>query len=199
MTIDTPAGTVSVKGGRGAGAIRRTALRGAVVASATALLFGGIAGAASAAPGDTSSDTVDANVEVNSAIVLTGLTPEFTLVGLPGTTVTGIREVTYSVETNNIGGYTVTVQAATPTLEPETAGNPDSIPIQNLRVRETPADTTSTLGWIPLSSTNPVLIHDQDTRSAEGGDEISNDYQVSIPFVADDTYDTTLTYIATAS
>ena len=148
---------------------------------------------AAAAPGDTSDDTVIANVGVTSAISLTGLTPAFTLNGLPNTTVVGLDAVGYTVATNNVGGYTVTVQADSPTLDPAGAST-DTIPIENLQVRA--ADSGA---YTALSDTNALTLRDKNTRSATGGDAYTDDYQVDIPFVADDTYSATLTYVATAS
>jgi hypothetical protein len=153
-------------------------------------------GSASAAPGDTSSDTTVANIGVTSSIALTGLTSSFTLNGLPGATVTGAGDVSFNVETNNISGYAVSVQAATPTLVAATAGNLDSIPIGSLQVRQSVVGTPG--GWTSISSAGAVTVHTQSGRSALGGDAIGNDYQILIPFVAEDTYSATLDYIATA-
>ncbi len=164
----------------------------ALMAGAALLAFGATA-PAMAAPGDTSTDTTIANVEVNSAIVLTGLTPAFTLVGLPGATVTGDNAVAFNVETNNAGGYAVTVQAQEDSLDPADADNVDVIPIGNLRVRE-----SGTGAFTSVTDAAPVTVHTQAVRSDEGGDDLSNDYQVSIPFVASDTYSVTLDYVATA-
>ncbi len=134
-----------------------------------------------------------ANVEVTSAISLTGLTPSFTLVGLPGATVSSDGAVTFNVETNNQGGYGVTVQAEDAVLSPAQATNPDTIPIGALGVRETGGGA-----YTAVTDVAPVTVHSQTTRSASGGDSLSNDYQVLIPFVASDTYSVTLDYVATA-
>jgi hypothetical protein len=176
---------------------RRWLTRGSVCAAAAVGLAAAMAAPAGAAPGDQSSDTTQANVQVASSITLTGLTPSFTLSGLPGDVVTEIGAVSFRVTTNNIAGYTVTVQAQTATLVPETPGNPDSIPIANLRVRETADGNTG--AFTSLSSTSTVLVHSQGVESAAVGDELSNDYQVDIPFVNSDTYSATLSYVATAS
>ena len=170
----------------------RRLLTGLVAAAAVAAFVGGMGGTASAAPGDTSADTTVAHVGVNSAINLTGLTGEFTLNAPPGASVSENGVVTMTVETNNLGGYVVAVQSQTDTLLPHAGGNPDSIPIANLHVRQT-GDST----FLPLSSTTPVTVHSQPGRSAAGGDIISNDYRVDVPFVATDTYSATLDYVAT--
>lgn len=168
------------------------ALRGmAVVGSLIALVCVGT-GSASAAAGGTDTGSTTANVEVATAIDLTGLTPSFSLSGLPGATVTGLGAVTMTVQTNNLAGYAVTVQSATATLSPAAPTNGDSIPIGALSVRE-----TGSTAYTPLSNATATTVHTQAVRSAEGGDELSNDYQVVIPFVNEDTYTTTLNYIAT--
>lgn len=167
---------------------RRVLLHGAVGAAAVATLALGLAGTASAAPGGGTA----ANVGVDSAITMTGLTPSFTLTGIPGATVdTALVPVTFNVQTNSIGGYSVTVESATPTLV-GTGGNTDSIPIGALSVRE-----TGTTPFTALSNGATATVHSQATRSAlVGGDNLSNDYQVVIPFVNSDTYTATLNYLA---
>jgi hypothetical protein len=157
-----------------------------------AIVVGGTAGSAAATPGQTSGGTTTANVVVNSAIALTGLTPSFTLTGLPGSTITTSPSVTFNVQTNNLGGYAVTVESATPTLTPAIGTNPDSIPIADLSVRE-----SGTTSFTPLSNVASVTVHSQATRSAQGGDSLSDDYRVSVPFVNQDSYSATLDYVAT--
>jgi hypothetical protein len=147
-----------------------------------------VAGGSFAANAATDTDSTEANVEVTTAISLTALTEEFTLTGAPGATVTDADAVAFTVETNNIAGYTVTVQSTTATLLAATVGNNDSIPVSALSVT---GDTT-----VPVSATAPVLVHTQPTRSAEGGDDLTNGYGLTIPFVNSDTYTTTLTYVA---
>jgi hypothetical protein len=97
------------------------------------------------------------------------------------------------VLTNNLLGYTVTVQAASATLS-GTGGNTDTIPIASLGVRE-----TGSPAFLPVSNVAPVLVHAQVTPSAPAGDTVSNDYQVTIPFVQPDTYSVVLNYTATAT
>jgi hypothetical protein len=43
----------------------------------------------------------------------------------------------------------------------------------------------------------PARGHSQSTRSANGGDDLSNDYQLRVPVVNEDTYSATLDYVAT--
>jgi hypothetical protein len=168
--------------------------RGLAVAAAAGLLAAVAAQLpAAAAPGDRSADTTIANVGVSSSITLAGLTPSFALNGAPDDTVTSTNAVSYSVLTNNVGGYTVGVTAAADALLP-VGDSTDSIPIENLAVRPNGADD-----FTPLSSTDAVTLRDKATRSDAAGDSYSDDYQVDIPFVADDTYSVTLNYVATAS
>lgn len=171
---------------------RRRCLLAATGVATLAGTVAALAVPASADTGPTSVDSTVANVQVGSAITLIGLTPSFTLIGDPGQTVsTGASPVTMTVTTNNTQGYTVTVQPATPTLEPNITGNTDSIPIARLRVRE-----SGTTTYTPLSFSTPVVVHSQTGPSAEAGDQLSNDYSITIPFVAQDTYSATLNYIA---
>ena len=179
---------------RAASPMRRRIGRGLALAGAVGLLAT-VAGQlpASAAPGDTSADSTVANVGVTSSITLQGLTESFTLNGLPGDTQTSTGAVSYTVLTNNVGGYTVGVTAADDVLSPAGAST-DTIPIGNLAVR-----AGGNGAFTALSDTSPVILRDKDTRSAQAGDDYSDDYQVDIPFVADDTYSVTLNYVATAS
>jgi hypothetical protein len=188
IQVTTDTSVPPVCGGRAAsGRIALCCAVGAVIA------VGCLTAPASATTGDTSSGTTTANVVVNSAIALTGLTPSFTLTGLPGSTVATSPSVTFNVQTNNLGGYAVTVQSQTPTLTPAIVTNPDSIPIADLSVRE-----TGTTTFTPLSNLTSVTVHTQSTRSAQGGDSLANDYEVAVPFVNQDTYHVVLNYIATA-
>jgi hypothetical protein len=183
MTTPTPrSASTPIPGGR----LVPRVLVGAVAIVAFA---GASAGSASAVD-DTGS--TDANVEVSSAITLTDLTPSFELSGIPGATVTGLVAVTYNVETNNVAGYSVTVQSQTSTMVANAVGNADSIPIADLTAREGGVGT-----YAALSNTAALTVHTQATRSAEGGDELATDFQMAIPFVNSDTYTATLDYVAT--
>lgn len=190
-----PLSTVSTP--RTASSSARRLGRGLALAGAVGLLAT-IAGQlpASAAPGDVSRASTIANVGVSSSITLQGLSPSFDLNGLPGDTVEGLNAVSYTVLTNNVGGYTVGVTAASDVLSP-VGDSDDTIPIANLKVR--PGGTANGGAYTSLSSTGALTLRDQDTRSDEAGDDYSDDYQVDIPFVADDTYRVTLNYVATAS
>jgi hypothetical protein len=162
---------------------------------------GGLAGLALAAtlfgamgaPAGAISDagTTTANVGVESGITLTGLTASFTLSGTPGATVTGDGVVEFNVETNNVAGYAVTVQSQSEAMVPTLPGNTDTIPIAALTVREGSDD------YQDVSEADPVTVHTQDGRSLDGGDSLSNDYQIRVPVVNADTYSATLDYVAT--
>jgi uncharacterized repeat protein (TIGR01451 family) len=123
-------------------------------------------------------------------VTLTGLTPSFTLSGLPDTTVTSNGALTMTVTTNSSGGYMVTSQAASAALTGAAPGNMATIPIDRLGVRE-----SGTQQFRGLSAEVPSVVHRQSVPSAPEGDAISNDYQVDIPFVPSDTYSGTLEYI----
>lgn len=138
--------------------------------------------------------TTTATAAVAAAITLSDLTPSFTLTGDPGTTVTLPGAVTMRVTTNNRTGYSVTVQAAAATLSPATAGNSDSIPVENLKVKDKPATA-----YRALSAATAVPVHSQSTRSSSSGDVISNDFQLVVPFVNADSYSVVLNYVASAS
>jgi hypothetical protein len=96
-----------------------------------------------------------------------------------------------TVTTNSAGGYRVTVAAAADSLT-GSVGNTDTIPIDRLSVRESGTNLFQALTAIPQ------IVHQQSGPSAPGGDAISNDYQIDIPFVNADTYTTTLDYIVAA-
>ena len=170
----------------------RIATRALLSTAAVALLAGAAAAPAFAAPGDTATDSVVANVDVNSTITLNLDQGSFLLSGTPLSTVPGVGAVTGVVTTNNATGYSVGVQAAAATLQPATGGNADSIPIANLEV----ADVAGT--YTPLSATAPVITTTKATRSALTGDAFSDDYRVTIPDVNSDRYSVTLDYTATA-
>lgn len=156
------------------------------------LLAGGIlaASAGGSALAASSNGSTTARVSVNSTITLSALPASFTLTGDPGATVTSNGAVTMNVLTNNLLGYTVTVQAAAATLT-GSVGNTDTIPIASLQVRETGGAV-----FTPVSNLLATLVHSQLTRSGASGDTISNDYQVIIPFVNADVYTVTLNYVA---
>jgi len=127
------------------------------------------------------------------SIGLSGLTSSFDLAGLPDTTVTANGAVTMTVTTNSTGGYQVGVQAESTTLVGATPGNTDTIPIAALLVRQ-----SGTSLFEPMSATAPLVVHSQTRPSSPGGDAVSNDFRIQIPFVSTDTYSTTLDYIASA-
>ena len=171
--------------GRGYRLVART-----VLTTAAAAAFIGLASvSASAAP---ATDSVVANVGVNSTITLNLDQASFNLNGAPLSNVPGVGAVTGLVTTNNATGYTVGVQAAAATLQPSSGANTDSIPIANLEV----ADAVG--AFAPVSNTAPVITTTKATRSALTGDAFSDDYRVAIPDVNSDTYSVTLNYTATA-
>lgn len=167
--------------------------RGLFVTTGVVTVIGGLATGADAIPGQTATASTEANVIVGSSISLIELDASFTLTGNPGETVANTATpVTMTVITNNNEGYVVTVEPTTATLNPVTPGNVSSIPIGDLQVRE--AGTTA---FTPLVFDSPVQVHSQATPSAELGDTITNDYQITIPFVTPDRYTAVLDYVAT--
>lgn len=157
-----------------------------------ATVIGGLATGANAIPGQTATASTEANVIVGSSISLTNIVPSFSLTGNPGETIsTTVPPVTMTVTTNNNEGYAVTVEPRTATLNPTTPGNTDTIPIGDLEVRE------GTTPFTPLVFGTPVQVHSQVVPSAELGDTITNEFQITIPFVIPDTYSAVLDYVAT--
>jgi len=126
-----------------------------------------------------------------TAISMSGLTPSFTLTGPPNSTITQNGAVTMTVTSNN--GYSVTVQARTGSLTAATPGNSATIPIGSLQARESGSSL-----FQALSASSPLVVHQQNGPSGQGGDAISNDYRVQIPALPSDTYSVTLDYIAAA-
>lgn len=166
-----------------------------VLTTATAAAFVGLAGvSASAAPGDVSTASVTANVNVNSTINLALDQASFSLNGTPNSSVDKTGAVTGTVTTNNSAGYSVGVVAEAPTLQPSLNGNTDSIPIGNLEVSNAAGVST------PLTAdvATPVITTTKASRSALAGDAFSDDYSVTIPDVNSDTYSVVLDYTATA-
>lgn len=173
----------------------RLILRGLIGASAIAALAIGMAGTASAQP-VSDGDSTNAHVEVSSSIVLSALTQDFTLTGIPGSTPEKLAAVTYNVETNNNAGYAVTVQSQN-ALMAGTNGNTDSIAIGALSVKESAGAVNATNATYKAVTTGAQQVHTQSTKSTTGGDTLSNDYKVAIPFVNSDVYTATLDYVAT--
>jgi hypothetical protein len=142
-------------------------------------------GTGSTGPGCTANVTV-----LPQSIALNNLTSSFTLTGPPGAVAQQNAAVTMLVTTNSPAGYQVTVQPATQDLT--SSGGADTIPFGDLNVRETGQAIFQSLAV-------PVLVHHQSGPSAPDGDQISNDYQITIPNVQDGSYHGTLDYIATAT
>ncbi len=162
----------------------------AVVCTAVSVAAATVPGSGVASAAD-ATDSTTANVVVGGVITLTALSNSFTLSGNPGQTVTTATPVTMTVTTNNATGYSVTVEPASPDLTGALPGNTDTIPTTLLQVRETGGGA-----FTALDPTTPTQVFTSNTPSAADGDTISNDYQITIPFVQPDTYSGTLNYIA---
>jgi hypothetical protein len=166
------------------------ARRGVIGFALAAALVGGSAGAAFATTGQDSGQSTDAHVAVAEGITMTGLSSGFTLSGIPGV-VDGDTSVSYNVETNNVAGYTVTVQSQDADLV-GTGLNTDVIPIGTLKVKN------SSGNFVGVSDASTTLVHTQAERSADGGDALGSEYQMLIPVKNADTYTATLDYVATS-
>jgi hypothetical protein len=173
--------------------VSRLAQRSCIGFAIVVAAVGFSAGAANATPSTTSGGSTQANAQVESGITLTALTSSFTLTGTPGATVSTTTPVSYNVETNDPGGYSVTVQSASSTLFPAVA-NGDTIPISDLTVRESGSGS-----YTPLSDSTFVIVHSQTVRSANLGDDLATDFQMRIPTVEAGTYSATLNYLATSA
>jgi hypothetical protein len=161
-----------------------------------AMLPAGQALTADTAPIATSPGTTTANVAVGGAILLSNLTPSFTLTGVPGDTPVDDGAVTMNVFTNNASGYNVTVLAASGDLA-GTSPNTDTIPVGDISVEETGSGA-----YQALSNDVADVVYTQDTRSAAApGDLLSNDYEFNtpIPDVITDGYSVVLDYVATTN
>ena len=172
---------LNATGSVGAGGKKRSrGLRGLVAVGAVGALLVASAGSASAAT-DTGNTT--ANVDVTVGIVLSGLTPSFTLTGAPGATPTA--NVSYTVTTNNPAGYSVSVLPNDPFLAPTAVGNTDSIPIADLLI-----------GGVAMTGGSDI-VQTKNAPSAALGDPYTDVYSITIPFVTPDTYTQTIAYTAT--
>lgn len=133
-----------------------------------------------------------ANAAVNQSITLSGLTASFTITGNPSTTATSASAVSYNVTTNDRNGYTVTAQAAAATMAGAAVGNTDTIPIADLSAKDSAAATYSA-----LSNTAALTLESTSAKTSNTGDNLTNGYQLAIPFVNADTYSVTINYTAT--
>ena len=143
-------------------------------------------------------DSVDSRCVTSVAvaarsITLNGITGSFTLTGPPHSTVGSDGVVTMTVTTNSSGGYLVTVAGTTGALVGADPGNTSTIPLDQVGVRESGGEQFG-----PLTNGTGLVVHRQSGPSAPGGDAVSTDYRVSIPFVPPDVYSATLEYIVSA-
>lgn len=160
----------------------------------TAATAGALGTAATPALADTDTGSTTANVDVTSSVLLTSLTPSFTLTGAPGSTpTTGATPVTMTVTTNNFAGYTVTVVPAAQNLVGAIAGNTDVIPANDLEV-DGPVQAGT---YVHLTYPTSLLVATKASASEPGGDTITNNYRITIPFVRPDIYTGTLNYVVT--
>jgi len=157
----------------------------------------------------TPTETTTANLAVNSAIALTGLTTSFTLTGLPGETAEADDAVSMNVLSNDPTGYTVQTEATADNMTStvRTTGSNLTIPAigagptaPGLEFRDGTGQTGTHVGTF-----TPVTLAYQTTDtatglSATGGDTVSTDWEyANIPVTNTDTYAVTLNYIAVNS
>lgn len=149
--------------------------------------------------GDSDGDSDEANgeVEINidSSISLTLTDDAVDLSDIPGVTATGDDgNMTYSVKTNSMTGYSVNLLADQANLLPSnTQANKDYISVSLLNV------TSDLTVDASLSNTNEMLVSSQNTKSAENGDNYSSTFSADIPWVNADDYTGTVTYTATVN
>ena len=127
-------------------------------------------------------------------LTLSGLTPSFSVTGTPNSQVAQDGAVVMTVFTNSATGYLVSVRAVSDRLTAATPGNDESIPVGLVNVR----GDAQRGEFVPLSEDTPVVVENRIGASSPGGDAVSNDYRVDIPFVTPDTYTGTLEYIVSA-
>ncbi len=166
------------------------------LAVSTGLAVAGIGIAALATvPAYAATGSTTGNVNVNHSITLTGLSASFSLSGAPATTANALGAVTMSVKDNNKTGYTVTVQAASANMVGGATGNSDTIPVSALTVR----NTTTAGAYAAISSSSATTVASTTVKSTGGGDTVSNDYQMLIPWVNSDNYSVTLNYVLSSN
>ncbi len=168
----------------------RALVMGLAVACAT---VGGVSGQVSPAQAISDSGSTGVTVQVGLSITLTDLTPSFTLTGNPGDQVPANGAVSMRVTTNSPNGYTVTVQPAAATLI-EANGGTDTFSVGSLQVRG-----PALLNFTSLAFGTALTVAGKDGPSDPAGDVITNDYQVTIPFVRPGTYTGTLNYVASTN
>jgi hypothetical protein len=134
-----------------------------------------------------------AKVGVGNTIAMSGLTASFTLEADPSETVAAPGAVQLNVKTNNPSGYVVSVKADTEDLTGADANNPDTIPVSALLVTSAPVATDE-----ELDASVAKTVGQRPDRTSQTGDTITNDYEMSVPWVNADTYSVSLDYIAAA-
>lgn len=173
---------------------------GIAATAAMALFLGGMGATASAAPGDTADDTVNVSVSVADTLDLTITSTNFNLPGPAGAVVGLPDAVAYTVTTNNLGGYVVTVAAAADVLTgASTVDGTDTIPVSALTVQQDEAIDDQPQVMTGPTDAAPVELVTSLARSAADGDDYTNDYSVTIPNVTADVYTVALNYVVTAS
>jgi hypothetical protein len=142
-----------------------------------------------AASADTSG-SVEAEIVIASGLLLVGLPSGVSLTGQPGDLASETVPFTYQVFSNDMAGYTVTVQAAEDKMY---AGSSDFITVDRLEVQD--GAVTPSHSWTAMSSLSAVSVYSRASRSETDGDNLSTNFQMSLPVVAAGTYTMTLDYV----
>ena len=138
------------------------------------------------------------SVAVASSIAFT-IAPDFALTDGPtaittGSDVTG--SVDWTVTTNSETGYSVTFAPVGVNMV-GTSGNTDVIALSTVTWDD--AQNGIAGATLPAAITASNAIWTQDTRSSVGGDNHTNDFALTVPFVNSDTYSATLDYLASTA
>ena len=141
---------------------------------------------------DTQPPCATSTVVNDRSIQLNDLTESFTLEGPADAVVVNNGAISMTVDSNNPGGYQVTVQGESGELVSRTAVDGPTIAISELFFRG-----NGTAEFTPLS-TDPQVVFARNAASAPDGDAVSSDFRMQMPFVDPDTYSVTLEYLVSA-
>lgn len=156
-------------------------------------------GPAAPAWADSDTDSVTANVEVESGVTILDLSDSFTLRGLPGSVQTtsvapNSPDVVLTAVTNNPTGYNVVI-SPNPPVGAETEPNLHAtgggvIPFRLLEVAPVTAGVVGAYQAVLPNTT----VHTQATPAGVTGDVLTNRYRMRIPNVAEGLYTGVITY-----
>lgn len=161
---------------------------------AAASVAGAVAAAWAVAPAQAQedTDTTTANIIVGGAITIADLDESFDIEGFPGDEAQTDDPVTFTVTTNNATGFNVTVQPDAAELTPADTENEDAIDFADLEVEL--IDDPGT--FVSLNPAEPVEVYNQGSPTGDEGEDLAHNYELTIPFVQEDTYSGSITYVA---